>query len=256
MKKIMTKIVKLLLALALLAVCGVIIYAVVTGNNLLADVKGWWTLFLIIPGLCGLFNHGSRLFSLGLTLFGGIMLVSENAETWLAAYPDTAARVADISWLLAAGVVLLFISALSILRSVFGFKRKYSTRVNVDTNGEISFSAGKKGGQKHASGNEYSAVFSEQDLSFAGENFSGAEFDAIFSSLTADLTEAAILNDCTIEANAIFGTVVIKAGLNANYKINGSQIFGSVSSVDRADSAELPTVTINANSVFGSVEIV
>ncbi len=255
MKKIMPKIVNFLFALILLGICAVIIYGVVTGNNLLESIRGWWTLFLIVPGLCGLFHRGSRLFSFGLTLFGGIMLVSENAENWLAAYPDFAARMANLNWLLAAGVVLLFLIALSIFGSVFGIKKRYTTRVNVDTDGEISFTTGSK--QKvHASGNEHSAVFSEKDISFAGENFTGAELNAIFSSLSVDLTDAVIERDCIIDANGIFGTIVVKTGLNANYKINGSQIFGSVSSVDRSEVVGLPTVIINANSVFGSVEIV
>ena len=148
MKKTMSKVIKVLVALGLLAACVVIIYGVVTGSNLLAAVNGWWTLFLIIPGLLGLFQRGSRMFSFGLILFGGIMLLKANAESWLAIWPETAARVGDISWLLAAGVVLLFITALSILGNVLGINKKYRTRVNVSTDGEISFSTGKKACEK------------------------------------------------------------------------------------------------------------
>ncbi len=251
----MKKTVKFLLALVLLGACAVIVYGVVTGNDLLGSVRGWWTLFLIIPGLMGLFYRGARLSSFGLMLFGGIMLLSENAESWLAAWPDTAQRVGSISWLLAAGVVTLFISALSILGSLLGIKRRH--HVSVTTDGEVKFSSGSGSKrQRSVGGKEHSAVFSEQHISFAGQSFTGTEFDAIFSNLSADLTEAVIEGDCTIDANAIFGTVTVKTGLNANYRVNANRVFGAVSSVERKEVVGLPTVTIEGNCVFGNIEII
>jgi len=257
MKKALGIAFKLLAAIVLLGACVVIIYGVITGKNLLANMHGWWTWLFIIPGLFGLFNRNVRLGSLGLLLFGGIMLVSENADMWLGAYPDIAARVGVIDWRLAAAVSVLFIIALAILGSVFGVKKKCRPNVCVGENGEISFSSSQRNSAKKKSGeNENTAVFAKQDKNYAGETFKDTELNAVFSTVTADLTDAVFEGDCTIDANAVFGSITIKTGNNANYIVNGSRVFGSVSSIDRSEVVGLPNVTVNANAVFGSVELV
>lgn len=254
MRKGFKQVIKLLLALVLLGACALIVYGVITGNNLIREVNGLWTLFLIVPGLCGLVQRGSKLPSIGLILFGGIMLVRANAESWLSAYPEISARIADTSWLLVAGIVVLFTAALALIGSAF--KRKsHNTSVTVNEDGEIVFSDSKSG-KIHATGKEYESVFANQDLSFAGENFMGCEFNAVFSTITVDLSEAVINADCTIEADAVFGSVIIKTGANANYKLVGNQIFGSSTCSDKVTLENAPTVVVNASAVFGSVEVI
>ena len=246
MKKAMKITIKLLIALFFLGAFAVIIFDAVTGQRLLDSMQGWWTLFLIIPGFLGLFHRGSRLSSFGLMLFGGMMLVRENAEGWLAAYPDVAARVADIKWWTLALAVVLLLIALAVLGSIFGIRRHVSVNVNTNT--------GKSSTVKK-NGKEYSAVFSEVKKSYDGELFTGAEVSGIFSTAELDLTGAIIESNCEIEANAVFGSVVIRTAPDVNVEVNGSQVFGSVSNVDRAHIAGAYTIKVNANAVFGGVEV-
>lgn len=245
MKKAMKITIKLLIALFFLGAFAVIIFDAVTGQRLLDSMQGWWTLFLIIPGFLGLFHRGSRLSSFGLMLFGGMLLVRENAESWLAAYPDVATRVADIKWWTLGLAVLLLLIALAIFGSIFGIRRHVSVNVNT----------GSKSSASKKSGNEYSAVFSEVKKNYDGELFTGADVNGIFSTAELDLTGAKIESDCEIEANAIFGSVVIRTAPDVNIEVNGNQVFGSVSNVDRAHIAGAYTIKVDANAVFGGVEI-
>lgn len=247
MKKAMKITIKLLIALFFLGAFAVIIFDAVTGQRLLDSMQGWWTLFLIIPGFLGLFNRGSRLGSFGLMLFGGMLLVRENAENWLAAYPEAAARVADIKWWTLALAVILLLIALAIFGSIFGIKRRVSVNVNT--------AAGKGVTAKKSSNNDYSAVFSEVKKNYDGELFTGADVNGIFSTAELDLTGAKIESDCEIDANAVFGSVIIRTAPDVNVEVNGSQVFGSVSNVDRAHIAGAYTIKINANAVFGGVEV-
>lgn len=246
MKKAMKITIKLLIALFFLGAFAVIIFDAVTGQRLLDSMQGWWTLFLIIPGFLGLFHRGSRLGSFGLMLFGGMLLVRENAENWLAAYPDAAARVADIKWWTLALAVILLLVALAIFGSIFGIKRHVSVNVNT--------TAGKSCAKK-SNDNDYSAIFSEIKKNYDGELFTGADVNGIFSTAELDLTGAKIESNCEIDANAVFGSVIIRTAPDVNVEVNGSQVFGSVSNVDRAHIAGAYTITVNANAVFGGVEI-
>jgi len=257
MKKFTSKLAGFLIAAVLLGLCAVAVYGVVTGQNLLQNIHGWWTWLFIIPGLFGLFHRGTRMTSFGLMLFGGIMLLRENAGSWLSAYPEIAERVGGISWQLTAVVVVVFLIALTILGNVFGIRRKYTPNVTVNSDGAITFETGKKSScEKKTGTSESSAVFSRQDKSYAGQNFSGTELNAVFADYSLDLSDAIIEGNCTVEVNAIFGTVRIKTGSNANYVVNESRVFGSVSNATKTEVIGLPTVTVNANSVFGTVEII
>ncbi len=250
MKKFTSKLIKIIVALFLLCACGAIVYGVLTGNNLLSSINGWWCLFIILFGFVGMIGgsgHGSRLGSFGLFLFGTLLFVKANAYNWLNGYyPTIAARFSSLSWWVIALFCAMLVAALSIFGSVFGLKKK--RKIIIDTGcGEKSVEFGSE--------KQYDAVFTDVRKSYKGQTFTGAEINGIFSSADIDLSGAIIENDCMVEANAVFGNVVIYTDGTINIDVDSSQVFGSVKEINRAKIEGAPTVHVKANAVFGTVEI-
>ena len=193
---------------------------------------GWWTLFIIIPSFLGLFKHGSRIPSIGGLIFGGALLCYEQnlfpAELgfWKAV-------------LFSFIVSVLVTTALSIIRGIFF----HGSSVKAES------------GCTHKGKNSVDSVFGNRRIDYSGIEFTGADFNGVFGEITIDLRNAVIPHDCIIEADAVFGTVIIYASPNARFITAGEQVFGSVENHASTNGEALPVVTVEANSVFGKVEI-
>ena len=69
---------------------------------------GWWTLFLIIPGLIGIFRSGDRLGSLFLLIFGAaLLLAAQNIIEY------------DMIWKMLLPIALVFIGLKMIFGNIF-----------------------------------------------------------------------------------------------------------------------------------------
>ena len=102
----------------------------------------------------------------------------------------------------------------------------------------------------------YCATFGEQKNDLSGQEFNGANLDAIFGSVELDLSKASIKKDQVINANAIFGGIKIKVPTGVNLKIKSTPIFGGVENKVKTEYNEsLPTIYINGFAMFGGVEI-
>lgn len=192
--------------------------------------EGWWTLFIIIPSIVGLFTDRDKFSSLFWLVIGALLLLWQQ-------------NVIDIGF--AAELIWPAIIILLGLKLIFGnryrddFKR---IRSEVKTEGgEIK---------------EVNAVFGAQNIDCGCDVFQGAELNAVFGGIKYNLSNAVIQNDCVIEANAIFGGVEITLPSNVNVKINSNSAFGGTSDkTSRKETAGLPTVYINATGVFGGVTV-
>ena len=204
------------------------------------QINSAWAFILIAIGFVNLFSGNGILFNAGLMLLGGGILVRENG--WLGGI------LAPVStWQMIVTIMLLIIG-LSIIGGALGInKNKWKKHIHRHSH---------KGHSGVCSGSDGTAVFGEQSFDYTGQEFRGIDLNGIFGSVTLDLREAIILEDCTIEANSVFGSVEILTGSNANYSVEGTGVFGSVENDTRRQTVEgLPTVTVNASSVFGSVEV-
>ncbi len=214
-------------------------------------LKGWWTLFLIIPGLLGMFTKGTRLFSFGLTLLGAALFCRE--RDWFGLFE------ASIKWWELALAILLLLIGLRIIGSALGICKHEHPAAYVTDNaggfGCATDSTGAKCSSGAAKGGEVNAIFSQQSYNYNGREFTGVELNGIFGTVELDLRNAIIPSDCVIEANGVFGGVIIYAGENANYRIIKNTVFGNVSDQPAAVHDALPTVTITANAIFGNVEV-
>ena len=191
---------------------------------------GWWTLFIIVPCLVGLFNEGEKLGNIiGIAVGVCLLLCCQNVLEF------------DMLWKIAAPAVIVIIGIKLIIGAVRGDKANKLIE-SIHQNGENV----KTG----------CATFSGQDIDFDNEVFNGAELSAIFGGVKCDLRNAIIENDCAINATSIFGGIDIYVPYNVNIKVNSNSIFGGVSQKNRRpNDPNAVTVYVNATCMFGGVEI-
>lgn len=191
---------------------------------------GWWTLFIIVPCGIGLFNEQEKTGNLiGLAIGVFLLLCCRDVLDF------------DMLWKLAIPAIIIIIGLKLVLSAIFGEK---ANKLLLES---------RQNGSNVKNG---CAIFSGQDLNYAGEVFNGAELTAVFGGIKCDLRNAIIDRDCAINATAIFGGVDIYVPDGVNVKINSTSIFGGVS--DKKHNMSNPsavTLYINATCMFGGVEV-
>ena len=217
---------KILWGIVLLAV------GVIVGLNALGvthvDVwfPGWWTLFIIIPCIVGLFTEKDKTGNaIGLGI--GIVLLLSQLDI----------IDSSIVWKLIFPIAIIVVA----LKMIFGgIKRKSDGGDDVI----ISIDAP-----------EGTAIFGGKEMNFDGQVFEGVEINAIFGGVDCDLRGAVITKDCRIKANAIFGGVDILVPKEVNVKVSSTNIFGGTNDESLKDGDGSVTIYIDAVSIFGGVDI-
>lgn len=191
--------------------------------------KGWWTLFIIVPSLIGLFDEKDRQGSL-IGLFIGVIL--------LLAVRDV------ISFELVLKLIIPFVLV------VIGLSIIWS---------EISGSKVKEkveASKKHDL-DEVAAVLNEEIRLIDGD-FKGATIDAIFGHGVLDIRKAKLEEGAAIKANAIFGSVDIIVPQDTEVKIKATKIFGGVERTTFASDSKKKksnVIYIEAYALFGGINI-
>ena len=213
-----------------------IILGVILGGNALGlfDInvffKGWWTLFIIIPCLIGLFNDNDKKGNLIGLIIGVLLLLACRKVIDF-----------DIIWKLLLPIIIIIIG-LSLV-----FKNAFSTEVNQKIN-KLNKKINDKDG--------YCATFSGQEIKLDKETFNGTNINAIFGGITLDLRDAVIKNDVVINTSSIFGGIDLIVPDDVKIKIRSNSIFGGVSNKKKNSSVESGKVIyVNATCIFGGVEI-
>lgn len=216
---------------------GVILVAIglIAGCNVLgiADINiffdGWWTLFIIIPCLVGLVTDDDKSGNLvGLIIGAGLLLICQDILSF------------ELVWKLLLPIILVIIGLSMIFKDAIGGKvSKEIKKLN------------KENGKK----SEYCAVFSSEKADFGGQQFEGAEVNAIFGGVKLDLRNADISADVVISACAIFGGVDIFVPENVNVKVKSTSIFGGTSDKTKHENETAPVVYVDATCIFGGVDV-
>ncbi len=192
---------------------------------------GWWTLFIIIPSLVGLFGRGgSRSGSaIGLAIGLFLLLAAQGVigfgTLWKLIFPT-----------------IIIIVGLSLL---FGDKVSGKVREEV------------KNLRGTVTDEECCVTFGEQKVNFGGKKFRGCKLEAIFGTMKCDLRDAIVEKDALVSANAIFGSVIIRVPKDVNVQVISGSMFGGVSDrhEDRPKDIKKKTLYIDATCLFGGVEI-
>lgn len=189
---------------------------------------GWWTVFIIVPCLAGLFTEREKLGNLiGLAVGVFLLLCCQDILSF------------SILWELLLPAIVVVIGLKMVITGLFGNKAN-----------EIMTKIKKDGGETKVC----CATFSGSDLYLDGEVFEGAELTAVFGGVKCDLRNAVIEKDCAISVTAIFGGIDIFVPQNVNVKVSANCLFGGISNKTAAHK-DAPTVYIGGTCMFGGVDV-
>lgn len=214
-----------------LIVLGVIIGLNAVGlTNINIFFRGWWTLFIIVPSFIELFRSSNKVWSFIWLVIGIVLLLcAQNILSF-----SLIGKLIFPFILVMIGVSIIFKDRLN---------QKVTDKIRTLNSDRQDFE-------------EYCATFGSQQSDFSGQEFKGANLDAVFGSVELDLAKATIQKDQVINANAIFGGIEIRVPTGVNIKVKSTPIFGGVSNKIKAEYNEsLPTLYINGVAIFGGVEI-
>lgn len=222
---------KIILGLALIAV-GVLWALHILGVcSFEFSVRGWWTMFIIVPCLFGLVSDKNKLGS-GIGLGMGILLLlaARDVITW-----QMMGQLALALLVIAFGVKLVLSRGCGRPKPVCEFQ-------TISRDGKDI---------RHIE-----SSFGNQNLSFAGEKFEGADVEASFGGLTLNLIGAEIADQAFINLNVGFSGVkiIVPEGLAVRIAVNSG--FGGVSDKRRTPvDSGTPLLIITGKVGFGGVEI-
>lgn len=228
--KIMKKIGNVMWGLVLITL-GIIFGLNATG---LADInvffKGWWTLFLIIPGFIGLFKDNDKTGDIVLIIIGIILMLSSRGILDF-----------DVIWKLIFPMILVIIG-LSII-----FKDLFNTKINKEIN---------KLNEKLKKDSDYCSTFGSQSIKYDSEEFKGATLNSIFGGIRLDLRDSIIKKDVVINSTCIFGGITILVPKDVKIKIKSTPIFGGVEDKTKQKiDDKSKTIYINSTTIFGGLDI-
>ena len=185
---------------------------------------GWWTLFIIIPCLIGLFTEKDKIGNIIGLCIGGVLLLC-------------AQDILDFSliWKLILPAIIIAIALTLIFKGVRSDKTEH---VNQKSDVPSGF-----------------AAFSGNDMNFSGKTFEGAELNAIFGGIECDLRDAIIEEDCVINLSAVFGGIDILLPENVKVNVDSTSIFGGISDERKSKTDSGVTVHIKGLCLFGGVDI-
>lgn len=190
--------------------------------------KGWWTLFIIIPSIIGLFDKKDRNESIVGLIIGILFLLAANKVISF-----------DIIWKLALPVILVVIGLVCIFSS--GSNKKVNNKIK-----EIN---------READNNNVFCAFSGQKIKVDKE-YKGDKLNTIFGGIEIDLTNAKINEDIVINCKAIFGGIDIYVPRDVKIEVRSNSIFGGVENKTRQNvNDKSKTIYIDAVCIFGGVEI-
>ena len=179
--------------------------------------RGWWTLFIIIPSIYGLFDNTDKTGS-SISLIVGILL--------LLAAQDIISY--GMIWKILFPMIIIIVGLSLICKTNLKRKMRENSK-------------------------EYVAVFSGVDEKIK-EVVSDFKAISIFGSVELDLRKAKIEKDLYIEAVTVFGGIDLKLPENVKVQTSGVPIFGGVEN-KCLDNKEGVVVTIHYTCVFGGIDI-
>ena len=188
---------------------------------------GWWTLFIIIPSIIGLFTDDNKISSITFLIIGVLLLL---------ACQDI------IDFILIAKLIVPIIIIMIGLSLIF--KNLFNSRIN------------KSIKRINKVKQEYSSVFSSQKIKLDNEEFNGTSLNTVFGGIDIDLRNVVIKDDVVINATCIFGGIDIYVPDNVSVKIKSNSIFGGVDNKKKNNSENKEfTVYVDATCIFGGIDI-
>lgn len=186
--------------------------------------EGWWTLFIIVPSLLGIFKKGMFVTSvLGILLGSLLLLASQDVIAWTK-------------------VLKMFFPILIIIIGIsFLFKPALNKKL-------------RKKFQKKGS-LEYLALFASSE-EIINSDFNGATCTAIFGTLSLDLNKANIKEDVIIDCISVFGGIDFNVPDDVKIVTSGTPLFGGIENKKIDDEESKKTIYINYICAFSGIKII
>lgn len=211
----------------LLVAAGVIYALDILGiASVNVSFDGWWTLFIIIPSIYGIFTDKDKFPSLTGFAVGILLLL---AARGILDY--------DVVWQLLLTLIIIFIGLKLIIKTLRPIKKTSTETFNGTVNRMSAFSSKK--------------------IEFKDKDFKEAKIGALFGGTVCNLIGTKIENGSRLDILCVFGGADIIVPENINIKINTFCLFGGISDKRIVkNSAENPvTLTINGFCMFGGADI-
>lgn len=208
---------------------------------------GWWTLFLIIPGIFLILRDGPNTGSIILVILG-IVLLSDCLDVF----------DARIVWRL---IIPIGIIAIGISLIISFFKRenrKEKIGVNESEKYVHQEEYNYKNNYKYDTDEyaNYSSVFGSGEFKNVSSDLKGIKVEGVFGAVTLDLREANFNSNVTIEINTVFAGIDIYVPENVQViTVSSTPIFGGVTVRKNKDIPDMPKVKIKYVAIFGGIDI-
>ena len=220
-----------------------VVVGIIFGGNALniwdIDIffPGWWTLFLIIPGLISMvrygFNWGSGiLVIIGLVLLFDALDIIDDGVIWKLIFP-----------------LVLVAVGISIIASFF----RTGTKKGIKSE-EYSKSKSYKYDSTQYPRN--TAILGGGDYKNNTEDLKGVVAEAILGGLSIDLRDAKITEDIVLELTAVLGGIDIFIPDNVRVEIiSGVPVLGGFEHKINRNAISGPKVRIKYTAVLGGIEV-
>lgn len=187
------------------------------------SLKGWWTLFIILPCLNGLITEEDKISSLAGLAVGILLLL---AARGVFGY--------DRVWKLTVPLIVAALGLKLILHSLAGSREPKPTQ-----------------------GEDVAAFFGVEKGDYTGKTLTTAQISAVFGGTECNLTNATIQDGSHIRLYCAFGGVELFLPENVVVKNNAFCLFGGVS--DKRSGSQVAngnvTLLIEGFCIFGGVDI-
>ena len=201
--------------------------------NINVFFDGWWTLFIIIPGVVSLFTEKEKVSGLVFIAAGVLLLLAaQNVFSF------------EVAWKAILAVVLVAIGISIVIKSIWHGRNDKEIEKKIEDLKDDKVMDSQM------------AVFSGTDRVYNEEVFSGANLMAVFGGIDLDLRKAKFNKDTVIKAFCMFGGIDIKVPEDVQVKIKSGFIFGGASDERKSDSSKGKyTIYLDAAGGFGGVNV-
>lgn len=231
---------------------GVLIVAagVVFGGNALGlwyiDVffDGWWTLFLIVPGLISILKHGFN-WGAGIIVIIGLALLLDSQELF-----DS-----TIMWKLIWPVLIIGFG-ISLISSFFRKDKKFKVEINTDDSVSYTHHANNSYRSDDSQYAVYRGVFSGDDIKNSSDDLKSVTIDIVFGGFDIDLRDAKINQDINMTINCVFGGVDVYVPDDVDIVIvSGTPVLGGFSHRRNKGIPGAHKIFVKYVTVFGGADI-
>ena len=236
---------KLLWGLVIVAVGIIFSGNVLNWWNINVFFPGWWTLFLIVPGVLSICKSGFSWGSSILVIIGGVLLIDcldviNTRMIWKLIIP-----------------ILIIALGISIIISFFrNDKDEEKEKVTFETEYKKSESNGASTEYNSSQYPNFSVVFASKEFKLTNSDLKGVKVEGVFSGIVIDLRDANITNDIIFDISNIFSGVDIYVPEDVNVETrSGTPIIGGLSYRENKNIAGAPKIKIKYTSIFGGIDI-